>query len=59
MLSNRQDIRSEFGLRRVINVSGTMTSLGASIVVPETLITRRRPRSGRMSGRLERMAQSS
>ena len=39
MLSNRQDIRSELGLRRVINVSGTMTSLGASIVVPEAVET--------------------
>ncbi len=39
MLSNRQDIRSELGLRRVINVSGTMTSLGASIVVPEAVDT--------------------
>ncbi|MER9563269.1 aminotransferase class V-fold PLP-dependent enzyme [Mesorhizobium sp. M0571] len=28
------DIRSHLGLRPVINVSGTMTSLGASIVVP-------------------------
>ena len=28
------DIRSRLGLRPVINVSGTMTSLGASIVVP-------------------------
>src|SRR5215218_9035206 len=37
MLSNRPDIRAEFGLRRVINVSGTMTSLGASIVVPEAV----------------------
>jgi len=32
-----QDIRSELGLRPVINVSGTMTSLGASIVVPEAV----------------------
>lgn len=31
------DIRSELGLRRVINVSGTMTSLGASIVVPQAI----------------------
>ncbi|HEX6011423.1 MAG TPA: hypothetical protein VFY87_06375, partial [Geminicoccaceae bacterium] len=37
MLSNRPDIRPELGLRRVINVSGTMTSLGASIVVPEAV----------------------
>ena len=39
MLSNRPDIRPELGLRRVINVSGTMTSLGASIVVPEAAET--------------------
>jgi len=31
------DIRSALGLRPVINVSGTMTSLGASIVVPEAI----------------------
>lgn len=31
------DIRTEIGLRPVINVSGTMTSLGASIVVPEAI----------------------
>jgi D-glucosaminate-6-phosphate ammonia-lyase len=31
------DIRSTLGLRPVINVSGTMTSLGASIVVPEAI----------------------
>jgi len=31
------DIRKEIGLRPVINVSGTMTSLGASIVVPEAI----------------------
>lgn len=31
------DIRSQLGLRPVINVSGTMTSLGASIVVPEAV----------------------
>ena len=37
--SNRPDIRPELGLRRVINVSGTMTSLGASIVVPEAVET--------------------
>ena len=34
MSSNRPDIRPQLGLRRIINVSGTMTSLGASIVVP-------------------------
>ena len=39
MLSNRPDIRAELGLRRVINASGTMTSLGASIVVPEAVDT--------------------
>ena len=32
------DIRSSLGLRPVINVSGTMTSLGASIVVPEAIL---------------------
>jgi D-glucosaminate-6-phosphate ammonia-lyase len=37
MLPNRPDPRPELGLRRVINVSGTMTSLGASIVVPEAV----------------------
>ncbi|GLQ56460.1 aminotransferase class V-fold PLP-dependent enzyme [Devosia nitrariae] len=31
------DIRSRLGLRPVINVSGTMTSLGASIVVPQAV----------------------
>ncbi|MVA78317.1 aminotransferase class V-fold PLP-dependent enzyme [Agrobacterium vitis] len=31
------DIRIQIGLRPVINVSGTMTSLGASIVVPEAI----------------------
>ncbi len=31
------DIRPQIGLRPVINVSGTMTSLGASIVVPEAI----------------------
>jgi L-seryl-tRNA(Ser) seleniumtransferase len=31
------DIRTSIGLRPVINVSGTMTSLGASIVVPEAI----------------------
>src|SRR5262249_20263542 len=39
MTSHRPDIRSQFGLRRIINVSGTMTSLGASIVVPEAVET--------------------
>ena len=39
------DIRPELGQRRVINVSGTMTSLGASIVVPEAIdaVTRALP----------------
>ncbi|KQZ95093.1 hypothetical protein ASD74_13995 [Rhizobium sp. Root564] len=31
------DIRTKMGLRPVINVSGTMTSLGASIVIPEAI----------------------
>lgn len=31
------DIRTTLGLRPVINVSGTMTSVGASIVVPEAV----------------------
>jgi L-seryl-tRNA(Ser) seleniumtransferase len=42
MHPNRPDIRPELGLRRVINVSGTMTFLGASIVVPEAVETVRR-----------------
>lgn len=33
----QKDIRPELGLRPIINVSGTMTSLGASIVVPEAI----------------------
>jgi D-glucosaminate-6-phosphate ammonia-lyase len=37
VISNRPDIRPALGLRRIINVSGTMTSLGASIVVPEAV----------------------
>ncbi|WP_062014501.1 aminotransferase class V-fold PLP-dependent enzyme [Aureimonas sp. AU4] len=32
------DIRLQMGLRPIINVSGTMTSLGASIVVPEAVV---------------------
>ncbi|CAN5498020.1 aminotransferase class V-fold PLP-dependent enzyme [soil metagenome] len=32
-----KDIRESYGLRRVINASGTMTSLGASIAVPEAI----------------------
>jgi D-glucosaminate-6-phosphate ammonia-lyase len=35
--SNRSDIRQRLGLRPIINVSGTMTGLGASIVVPEAV----------------------
>ena len=34
---NDADIRQTLGLRPVINVSGTMTGLGASIVVPEAI----------------------
>jgi D-glucosaminate-6-phosphate ammonia-lyase len=37
MIMNRDDIRLELGLRPVINASGTMTALGASIVVPEAI----------------------
>jgi D-glucosaminate-6-phosphate ammonia-lyase len=37
MITNRQDVRAQLGLRPVINVSGTMTFLGASIVVPEAV----------------------
>jgi L-seryl-tRNA(Ser) seleniumtransferase len=33
------DIRKDLGLRPIINVSGTMTALGASIVVPEAVDT--------------------
>jgi L-seryl-tRNA(Ser) seleniumtransferase len=36
---NRSDIRQRLGLRPIINVSGTMTALGASIVVPEAICT--------------------
>ena len=35
--ANRSDIRHRLGLRPIINVSGTMTALGASIVVPEAV----------------------
>jgi len=35
----QNDIRPDLGLRPIINVSGTMTSLGASIVVPEAVAT--------------------
>lgn len=36
-LPARTDIRQRLGLRAIINVSGTMTALGASIVVPEAI----------------------
>lgn len=36
-MAARSDIRNRLGLRPVINVSGTMTHLGASIVVPEAI----------------------
>src|SRR5215510_8426061 len=32
-----RDIRPSLGLRPIINVSGTMTALGASIIVPEAI----------------------
>jgi len=35
--AGRSDIRRRLGLRPIINVSGTMTALGASIVVPEAI----------------------
>ena len=34
---SRSDIRERLGLRPIINVSGTMTALGASTVVPEAV----------------------
>ncbi len=34
---NEQDIRQHLGLRPIINVSGTMASLGASIAPPEVV----------------------
>lgn len=37
MTRNTPDIRGRLGLRPVINVSGTMTSLGASICVPDAI----------------------
>ncbi|HVL71408.1 MAG TPA: hypothetical protein VM434_05920 [Beijerinckiaceae bacterium] len=37
MASNRPDIRPALGLRPIVNVSGTMTALGASIAVPEVV----------------------
>ncbi|MFM8992372.1 MAG: aminotransferase class V-fold PLP-dependent enzyme [Alphaproteobacteria bacterium] len=36
-MATRSDVRNRLGLRPVINVSGTMTHLGASIVVPEAI----------------------
>jgi D-glucosaminate-6-phosphate ammonia-lyase len=41
MSDRRIDPRPELGLRPVINVSGTMTALGASIVVPEAIAAMR------------------
>jgi D-glucosaminate-6-phosphate ammonia-lyase len=38
----RTDPRPELGLRPLINVSGTMTALGASIVVPEAIAAMQR-----------------
>lgn len=37
ILRSNLPIRERFGLRPIINVSGTMTALGASIIVPEAL----------------------
>ncbi|MBD3305996.1 aminotransferase class V-fold PLP-dependent enzyme [candidate division KSB3 bacterium] len=37
MTNDSTDIRLQLGLRPVINVSGTMTALGASIVVPQAI----------------------
>ena len=34
---DQMDIRARLGVRPIINVSGTMTALGASIVVPEAV----------------------
>lgn len=34
---NKRDIREALGLRPIINTSGTMTALGASIVVPQAI----------------------
>lgn len=51
------DIRPELGLRQIINVSGTMTALGASIVVPEAIdaMTRSLPQFFEM-GALHKLA---
>lgn len=37
LTTRKRDIRGELGLRPIINVSGTMTALGASIMVPEAV----------------------
>lgn len=37
MNESKNDIRTRLGLRPIINVSGTMTALGASIAVPEAI----------------------
>jgi L-seryl-tRNA(Ser) seleniumtransferase len=42
MSERRIDPRLELGLRPVINVSGTMTALGASIVVPDAIAAMQR-----------------
>ena len=49
-LPGMSDTRAALGLRPIINVSGTMTALGASIVVPEAVRGRGR-RSCRNSSR--------
>jgi len=36
---HNSDIRTRLGLRQVVNVSGTMTTLGASIIGPEAIAT--------------------
>jgi D-glucosaminate-6-phosphate ammonia-lyase len=36
-ITERRDIRARLGLRPIINVSGTMTALGASIMVPDAI----------------------
>lgn len=40
-MTTRSDIRAQLGLRPVINVSGTMTHLGASIVVEDAIAAAR------------------
>jgi len=37
MIDDPTDPRTELGLRRIINASGTMTTLGASIMIPEAI----------------------